>query len=1144
MTNKTDNLLGYLRVMVAAWRDDPRGDAELLGRFADAHDEPAFAALVGRHGPLVWQTCRRVLGDTPDAEDAFQATFLALARKAGTFPVESLAGWLHRVAGQTALKSRIRARRRRELEGQLRAAASPAAGGSAGREELYAVLDEELTGLPERLRVPLVLRFLEGNTLEQVARVLGCSRRALGKRLVKGEAILRERLARRGLAVGGGVAMLLAGSDGAAAMPNRLIGSTARAAVAFRAGALTGLPAERARAVLRGLPGGTVLRKGWWLVVACACSLAAGVAAWQPPQERPDAAEPPAAADAARPGDAAGNDPGAGVDGYGDPLPAGALARMGTVRWRHATGPAVFMPDGKSLFTWGLLWDAATGKQVRRYRDEQGQPLRCTSVSRDGSTFAAVSGQDSASLWDVATGKLLGRFGTGVLTAALSPDGKTVRAGCRDGHVRVWDVPTGKELRDCDVGGNVELFSPDGKVAASYLSAEKAGPGQYVVRLWDVDAGKELCGVCRGEPWDFYRGAAFSADGKLLAAAGGFASPSDGVKPEDGAARVWEVATGKEVWRTAPDAAGTCSVGFSPDGKLLATGSGFGPVRLWDAATGRPAGGCREYRSNVSSLAFSPDGGTLATLSELHEDIVRLWEVPSGKEKTPPTGAHTGSILSVAFLPGDTTVVSGGRDGSVRLWDADTGRERRPPLRGGDFQAVVARPDTPGTVVSVGSDFVPAKGKGALEAAVQSPATVRVWDAATGRELRHFAAPGGGVQGAAFSPDGKVLAAVGREDVTLWDFATGTPLHRLPVRPTCVAYSPDGKTLAVESLAGPLSLWAADGGKKICDLPREKTATGTYGLAFSPDGGTLAAGELEGGSVAIRLWRRGADGNLAAAAVLPTRHRDALWALAFSPDGQTLASAGANGTLCLWETATGGERRHFAGGDDAGQPARLRDESAWSLSFSGDGRRLAAGNSDTTVLVWDVTGRLADGHRLRPARPSDAEVRGLWDDLAGADTARADRAIWTLAAAPEQALPLLRRELHPAPGAAAAKGRVDRCIADLDSDAFVVRRAAAEELQRLGEAAEPALRAAAARTDSAEVRNRVGQLLEAIRAGRNNPSGASLRSLRALRVLGQLDTPESRQLLAELAGGEPSARLTQEARSVSRTLRPPDTARP
>jgi RNA polymerase sigma factor (sigma-70 family) len=1143
MTNNTDNLLGYLRVMVAAWRDDPRGDAELLGRFAEAHDEAAFAALVGRHGSLVWQTCRRLLGDTPDAEDAFQATFLALARKAGTFPVESLAGWLHRVAWQAALKSRLSARRRRGLVRQLWTALRPASPPSAGRDELYAVLDEELVGLPERLRVPLVLRYLEGNTLEQVARVLGCSRRALGKRLAKGEAILRERLARRGLTVGGAaVAALFAGSDGAAAVPARLIGTTARAAVAFRAGELTGAPAEGARAVLRGLPERALLRKGWWVVVACVCSIGASVAAWQPPVERPDAARLAAVEEAVHSADAANGEP-AGTDRFGDPLPAGAVARMGTTRWRHVTGPTAFTTDGKAFFTSGLLWDAATGKQLRRLRDAYGHPLRCMSVSANGRLIAALAGTGSAGVWEAATGKLLREWGTDVTAIVLSPDGNTVRVGSLDRHLRVWDVPTGKTLRDWDLGAVVDLFSPDGKVAAATPHEKNDVPGNYVTQLWDATTGTQLSRIARAEPWEsYYKGAAFSPDGKVLAVGSGVMPVDPAAKAGDGSVCLWDVATGKELRRTAPDPSGTYSVAFSPDGKLLATGSGFGPVRFWDAATCKPAGVCKGYRSNVTSLAFSPDGATLATLSELHENIVRLWEVASGKEKTPPTGGHTGSILSVAFLPGDKTIVSGGRDGSVRLWDADTGGERRPPLRGGEFQAVVAPSSDAGTIVSVGSDFAPAGGQGALMAAIQSPATVRVWDAATGRELRHFAAPGGGVQGAALSPDGKVLATVGAEDVTLWDFATGKPRHRLAARPTCVAFSPDGKTLAVESVAGPLSLWAPDSGKKICDLPRGKTATGSYGLAFSPDGRTLAAGELEETGVTIRLWRRDGDGNLAADAVIPTRHRDALWALAFSPDGQALASAGTDGTVCLWETATGGERRHFTGRDDAGQPGKLRDDSAWSLSFSGDGRRLAAGNSDTTVLVWDVTGRLADGHRLRPATLSDAELQALWADLAGADAARADRAVWALAAAPEQALPPLRQHLRPVPRPGDVKERVDRCIADLDNDAFTVRQAAEEELRRLGEAAETALRAAEAKTGSIEVRSYARRLLGAIKAARANPSSDALRSFRAVRVLGQSGTPEARRLLDSLVGGAPDARLTQEARAVARTLHPPPAA--
>src|SRR5215831_13763087 len=116
MPNSSRSLLHYLRIAVGACREDTRHDAELLVRFAETRDEMAFASLVWRHGALVWGTCRRILGNTPDAEDAFQATFLTLAREAGCSSVESLAGWLHQVARRTAMRVQSGARRRRGLE--------------------------------------------------------------------------------------------------------------------------------------------------------------------------------------------------------------------------------------------------------------------------------------------------------------------------------------------------------------------------------------------------------------------------------------------------------------------------------------------------------------------------------------------------------------------------------------------------------------------------------------------------------------------------------------------------------------------------------------------------------------------------------------------------------------------------------------------------------------------------------------------------------------------------------------------------------------------------------------------------------------------------------------------------------------------
>src|SRR5262245_61794454 len=143
MPNSPHNLLQYLRMAVGFWREDARSDAELLARFAETRDETAFAVLVGRHGALVWGTCRRILGSTLDAEDAFQATFLKLAHEAGRFPVTSLVGWLHQVTRRIAIDIRSKSQRSQNLEQRLRGTKQPTREESADRAELCSALDEE-----------------------------------------------------------------------------------------------------------------------------------------------------------------------------------------------------------------------------------------------------------------------------------------------------------------------------------------------------------------------------------------------------------------------------------------------------------------------------------------------------------------------------------------------------------------------------------------------------------------------------------------------------------------------------------------------------------------------------------------------------------------------------------------------------------------------------------------------------------------------------------------------------------------------------------------------------------------------------------------------------------------------------------------
>jgi hypothetical protein len=176
-------------------------------------------------------------------------------------------------------------------------------------------------------------------------------------------------------------------------------------------------------------------------------------------------------------------------------------------------------------------------------------------------------------------------------------------------------------------------------------------------------------------------------------------------------------------------------------------------------------------------------------------------------------------------------------------------------------------------------------------------------------------------------------------------------------------------------------------------------------------------------------------------------------------------------------------------------------------------------------LLWDLTGK--SGVAAPAGEPTEKEVAGWWADLAGEDGRRAQAAVWRLAEAPGTSVPFLRRRLRPV--TAAEMRQIRGHIADLDSDTFAVRRKALERLEGLGLVAAPALREALKGDGSAEVRRRVGDLLEAVSA--RPPSGEPLRTLRALAVLERADTPEARHLLRELAGGAPGAWLTQEAKA-------------
>jgi RNA polymerase sigma factor (sigma-70 family) len=488
MAARPDQLLQHIRRFASG--PDQSSDGDLLARFTRLRDEDAFAALVKRHGPMVLAVCRRVLGDAHAAEDAFQATFLVLARKAAAVRhPEALAAWLHGVARHLAYKYR-RAESRRcwhEAGGSRAAKVAPRQDplDELTARELLLVLDEELQRLPEAYRLPLILCGLEGLTTEEAARRLGWSPSSVKGRLLRGRKRLHARLSRRGLMRPAALfALLPAGETVSATIPKELMRATVEAARAWHTrDSVTGISAEVATLVEGTLKSMAVpklkVTLGLMLLVGAFAAGAGMLAQSQPAAQQ---IEPRAAAKATEPEKAKEQPP---TDRYGDPLPPGAIARLGTLRLRHQemVRSVVFSRDGKTALasdTQGniVVWDVATGREVRHIQRDTASPSETLALSADGKTLACggngPGGKAHLYLWDIERSKLLSQheLGTrdGVHHLLFTPDGKTLIVGHFSNTIRVWDVASKKVTHE--LKGHTGMLadmvlSPDGKTLAS-----------------------------------------------------------------------------------------------------------------------------------------------------------------------------------------------------------------------------------------------------------------------------------------------------------------------------------------------------------------------------------------------------------------------------------------------------------------------------------------------------------------------------------------------------------------------------------------------------------------------------------------------------------------------------------------------------
>jgi WD40 repeat protein len=804
-------------------------------------------------------------------------------------------------------------------------------------------------------------------------------------------------------------------------------------------------------------------------------------------------------------GGAGATDPKPGFDVVGDPLPAGAIARCGTTRFRHNGGAskAAFFKDGKMLATVGgdatiHLWEFPSGKFVRKLAGHK-YTLHDVAIATDGKTLFAADGQTILS-WDIDSGKVVGRFAgdaKGASPLAISPDGKWLAhvVEPNSSRVRICEAQTGKEVHllpeaKSSISGLV--FSPDSRTLA--VVGHIRG-----VEIWEVATGKlrETYAKLRGQA----TAAVFTPDSKSL-----IVGASKGL-------HVFQLISGEEMRQFGPDQLWPGSLAVSSDNKMLAVPLSGGEVALWDLTTGREVRRWpTDHFGGASRVAFSPDDKVLLTTAG-HAGNARhigLWDVSTGKAMHPQIG-HNATITGIALSRDGKSLASTSWDGTLRLWDPATGLQRK------QIKAEASKPFHCVAFAPDGKTLVTGAQKGLDDLLLQ------MWDAESckelfrfGRGLRRFGKTPGVLYSVAFSPDGKTLAACGSSDtISLWDPKTGQPKGQLVAEGagwmSSLAFSPDGKKLVSGHALRHASVWDLATGTELYKLKHGGTVRA---VAFSTDSQMVATAAADDSA---RLWQ--ADNGTELARCLG--HNGHAMAVALSPNGKLMVTAGLRGRgIRLWDVASGLGLVEF-GGDEAFYTA---------LAFSPDSKTLISAGSNYCLTVWDVAKVL---EKYKPAvTPLTAkELETLWSDLASGDAAVAFKAMRALAGAPMQTVPFLQKKMDlPTPSK-----ELSLLIAELDAKDFAAREKATAEVLKLGKTAVPVLQRILDETDSQEVRIRLSYILQKMGVEPLPPSYA-LRELRAVEILEVIGGKEARKTLEAWVAAYPASRLAREAKAALNRL--------